>query len=134
VASLLVPKEHVIVAKVLDVELVAADHEVWSGEARLVSAKTVEGEIGIMADHEPLLSVLQSGPVTIRTEEGPDIVAAVHGGFISVAANKVKVLAETAELAEEIDVERAREAERKADEDAAARQRAETRLRVAEAR
>jgi F-type H+-transporting ATPase subunit epsilon len=120
-------------AKMLDVELVAADRPIWSGQASIVSAKTVEGEIGVMADHEPLLSVLKTGPVTIRTEDEGDIVAAVHGGFISVAANRVTILAEIAELAREIDVERARLAEQNAGEDAEARSRAETRLRVAQA-
>lgn len=119
-------------AHVLEVDLVAADHKIWSGEARLVVARTLEGEIGIMVDHEPLLSVLQSGQVTIRSAEGPDVLAAVHGGFISVTANKVTILAETAELGSEIDVSRARAAEEGAGEDAEARQRAETRLRVAQ--
>jgi F-type H+-transporting ATPase subunit epsilon len=118
----------------LDVELVAADRLVWSGRASIVSAKTVEGEIGIMADHEPLLSVLKTGPVTIRSEDAGDIVAAVHGGFISVAANRVTILAEVAELPSEIDVERARVAEQNAGDDVEARSRAETRLRVAQAR
>jgi F-type H+-transporting ATPase subunit epsilon len=118
----------------LEVDLVAADHKVWSGTARLVIARTLEGEIGIMAGHEPTLSVLQSGPVVIRAEDGPDVLAAVHGGFISVSGDKVTVLAETAELAAEIDVARARAAADKAGEDEAARQRAEVRLRVAESR
>jgi F-type H+-transporting ATPase subunit epsilon len=118
----------------LEVDLVAADHKVWSGTARLVIARTLEGEIGIMAGHEPTLSVLQSGPVVIRAEDGPDVLAAVHGGFISVSADKVTVLAETAELAAEIDVARARAAADRAGDDEAARQRAEVRLRVAESR
>ena len=118
----------------LEVDLVAADHKVWSGTARLVIARTLEGEIGIMAGHEPTLSVLQSGPVVIRAEDGPDVLAAVHGGFISVSGDKVTVLAETAELAAEIDVARARAAADKAGDDEAARQRAEVRLRVAESR
>jgi F-type H+-transporting ATPase subunit epsilon len=127
-------RERITVAKMLDVELVAADRLVWSGRASIVSAKTVEGEIGIMADHEPLLSVLKTGPVTIRSEDAGDIVAAVHGGFISVAANRVTILAEVAELPSEIDVERARVAEQNAGDDVEARSRAETRLRVAQAR
>jgi F-type H+-transporting ATPase subunit epsilon len=120
------------VAHVLEVDLVAADHKIWSGEARLVVARTLEGEIGIMVDHEPLLSVLQSGQVTIRSAEGPDVLAAVHGGFISVTANKVTILAETAELGSEIDVSRAQAAEQAAGDNVEARQRAETRLRVAQ--
>jgi F-type H+-transporting ATPase subunit epsilon len=123
------------VAKELKVELVAADHQVWSGEARLVVAKTTEGEIGLMPGHEPVLAVLVPGPVTIRPTEGEAVVAAVHSGFLSVADDTVSVLAEVAELADEIDVERARAAiETSVGDDPAsvdARRRAETRLRVA---
>jgi F-type H+-transporting ATPase subunit epsilon len=95
----------------LKVELVAADRPVWSGPARLVVARTVDGEIGVLPGHESLLAVLADGLVVIRgAGEDPDRVAAVHGGFISVADDTVALLAETAELAEEIDVDRARAA------------------------
>lgn len=117
----------------LHVELVAADRSVWSGEATRVIARTPSGDIGIMPGHQPLLTVLESGPVTIRTTgasgEGT-VLAAVHGGFISFADNKLSLLAEIAELSDEIDVERAERAlERaKADTDAGAERRAEVRL------
>lgn len=88
----------------LHVALVAADREVWSGEATLVVARTTSGDIGVMPGHQPLLGVLESGPVTIRTPEGGTVVAAVHGGFISFADDKLSLLAETAELVSEIDV------------------------------
>lgn len=116
----------------LHVELVAADRNVWSGEATLVVARTPSGDIGIMPGHQPLLGVLESGPVTVRTSDGATVVAAVHGGFISFADNKLSVLAEIAELADEIDVGRAERAlERaKAEADAAAERRAEIRLRA----
>ncbi len=91
----------------LHVELVAADRSVWSGEATLVVARTTSGDIGVMPGHQPLLGVLESGPVTIRTSEGGTVIAAVHGGFISFADDKLSLLAEIAELADEIDVERA---------------------------
>ncbi|MGW0901239.1 F0F1 ATP synthase subunit epsilon, partial [Streptomyces goshikiensis] len=84
----------------LHVELVAADRNVWSGEATLVVARTTSGDIGVMPGHQPLLGVLESGPVTIRTSEGNTVVAAVHGGFISFADNKLSLLAEIAELAD----------------------------------
>jgi F-type H+-transporting ATPase subunit epsilon len=117
----------------LHVELVAADRNVWSGEATLVVARTMSGDIGIMANHEPLLGVLHSGPVTIRTSDGGTVVAAVHGGFISFADNKLSILAEVAELADEIDVDRAERAlqRSKADDDAGAERRAEVRLAAA---
>ncbi|MYR47242.1 F0F1 ATP synthase subunit epsilon [Streptomyces sp. SID5910] len=120
----------------LYVALVAADREVWSGEATLVVARTTSGDIGVMPGHQPLLGVLESGPVTIRTSDGGTVVAAVHGGFVSFADNKLSLLAEIAELSDEIDVQRAeRELERaKAEGDAHAERRADVRLRAAAGR
>ncbi len=121
----------------LNVELVAPDGRVWSGTARTVVAKTTEGEIGIMPGHEPVLGLLVTGPVTVRTTGDETVVAAVHGGFLSVANDNVTVLAEVAERAEDIDVARAQAALERAgadDENADARRRAEIRLRVAGAR
>ena len=94
----------------LDVSLVAMDRPIWSGRAKIVVATTPEGEIGIMAGHEPVLALLVDGSVRIETSEGERVEAVVHGGFFSVAGNKVSILAETAELASEIDVERAQAA------------------------
>ncbi|ARZ67855.1 MULTISPECIES: F0F1 ATP synthase subunit epsilon [Streptomyces] len=115
----------------LHVELVAADRSVWSGEATLVIARTTSGDIGVMPGHQPLLGVLESGPVTIKTADG-NVVAAVHGGFISFADDKLSLVAEVAELADEIDVQRAERAlERaKSEADAAAERRADVRLRA----
>ncbi|MBT3163581.1 F0F1 ATP synthase subunit epsilon [Streptomyces sp. Vc74B-19] len=119
----------------LHVALVAADREVWSGEATLVVARTTSGDIGVMPGHQPLLGVLESGPVTIRTPEGGTVVAAVHGGFISFADDKLSLLAETAELAGEIDVKAVEQelARAKAEDDAEARRAADVRLRAATA-
>ena len=94
----------------LNVSLVAMDREVWVGKARLVVATTPEGEIGILPGHEPVLALLIDGAVRIETIEGVKVGAAVHGGFFSIANNNVAILAETAELASEIDVERAQRA------------------------
>lgn len=122
-------------AEQLNVELVAADRKVWSGEASIVIARTSDGEIGILPGHAPVLGVLLSGAVQIRQEGGGMVVAAVHGGFLSVANNEVVILAELAELADEIDVAQAqRELDEHADpedEDAvAAAQRARARIRA----
>ncbi|MET7638478.1 F0F1 ATP synthase subunit epsilon [Streptomyces sp. NPDC005438] len=119
----------------LHVELVAADRSVWSGKASLVVARTSSGDIGVMPGHQPLLGVLESGPVTIRTtgESGEGtVVAAVHGGFISLSEDKLSLLAEVAELSDEIDVKRAERAleQAKSDADAAAERRADVRLRA----
>jgi F-type H+-transporting ATPase subunit epsilon len=120
------------------VELVSPDRQVWSGDADIVIARTVEGDIGIMAHHSPVLGVLAPAPVTIRRSDGDDVIAAVHGGFLSVTDQGVTILGEIIELASEIDVSRARsdlEAARSAgsdDAEAVARgQRASARLRAA---
>lgn len=94
----------------LNVSLVAMDREVWVGTAKIVVATTPEGEIGIMAGHEPVLALLVDGPVRIETPEGERVGAAVHGGFFSVAENRVALLAETAEMDYEIDIDRAQAA------------------------
>jgi F-type H+-transporting ATPase subunit epsilon len=124
------------VADPLTVELVAADRTVWTGEAAMVIARTVDGDIGILPGHAPTLGVLQPGPVQIRQENGEKVVAAVHGGFLSVADDQVGILAELAELADEIDPGRAEQALQRArqesDEESsrAAVSRAEARLRA----
>ncbi len=92
----------------LQVELVSADRLVWSGEAAQVIARTTEGDVGILPGHAPLLSLLVSGVVDVQTTEGETWVAAVSTGFISVAANRVSVLAEYAEMSHDIDLEKAR--------------------------
>lgn len=77
----------------------------------MVIAKTVEGEIGILPRHAPVLGVLvEGGILKVKREGEADLVAAVHGGFISVADNEVSVLAEVAELGSEVDVAAARDA------------------------
>ena len=101
----------------LQVELVAVERKIWSGEATMVIARTTEGDLGVLPGHAPLLGQLaEGGVVTIRTDSGDDLVAAAHGGFVSVTERGVSILAETAEIASEIDVERAREALRRAEE------------------
>ena len=122
----------------LQVELVAVERTIWSGEASMVIARTTEGEIGLLPGHAPLLGQLaDGGVVTIRTTEGEDLVVAAHGGFLSVSAQGVSILAETAEISGEIDVERAREALRRAGSEGddpealAAARRAQSRLRAA---
>ena len=123
----------------LQVELVAVERTIWSGEASMVIARTTEGELGILPGHAPLLGELApGGVVTIRSAQGEDVVAAAHGGFLSVTGEGVSILAETAEISSEIDVERAREALRRAEEGGtddpeqlAAARRAQSRLRAA---
>jgi F-type H+-transporting ATPase subunit epsilon len=92
----------------LQVELVAADRTVWSGEATMVIARTTDGDVGILPNHAPLLSLLVDGVVDVRTADDETWVAAVDAGFLSVAANRVSILAEHAEMSHDIDLEKAR--------------------------
>ena len=92
----------------LQVELVAADRLVWSGESQMVIARTTEGDVGVLPGHTPMLSLMIEGVVDIQTTEGETLVAAVDAGFLSVAEDRVSVLAERAELSHDIDLERAR--------------------------
>jgi F-type H+-transporting ATPase subunit epsilon len=117
----------------LHVELVSVEREVWSGEASQVTARTTEGEIGILPGHAPLLGQLaDGGTVTIYQAGGERVLAAVHGGFLSVTDEGVTVLAEVAEMASDIDAGRARAAldRARSEQDLAAQRRAESRLRA----
>jgi F-type H+-transporting ATPase subunit epsilon len=122
----------------LQVELVAVERKIWSGEASIVIARTTEGELGVLPGHAPLLGELAPGGVVrIRSTSGEELVVAAHGGFLSVTERGVSILAETAEIASEIDVERAREALRRAEQSGddpealLAGRRAQSRLRAA---
>lgn len=85
--------------KNLRVELVAADRAVWSGDAKMVIAKTVEGEIGLLAGHEPMLAILGSGEVRITLPTGESIKATAEDGFLSVEHDVVTIVARDAQLA-----------------------------------
>jgi F-type H+-transporting ATPase subunit epsilon len=120
----------------LDVELVAADRTVWTGKGSMVLARTADGDVGILPHHAPLLGSLADGAVLIRQDSGDPVVAVVHGGFLSVADNRVGILAEECDLAKDIDLaeaERSLSAAQQSDEDDAAHQvrRAEARIRAA---
>jgi F-type H+-transporting ATPase subunit epsilon len=121
----------------MHVELVSIEEPIWSGDATAVFGRTVEGAIGILPGHSPLLAALEPGwPVRIDAEDGSSITVAVHGGFLSVRKDGVSVLAEQAEMADDVDVSRARKAldDAAPDEGAdhrAARDRALARLRAA---
>jgi F-type H+-transporting ATPase subunit epsilon len=82
----------------LHVELVAADQAVWTGEAKMVIAKTVEGEIGLLPGHEPMLAILGSGEVRITLEGGEIIKASAEDGFLSIEKDVVTVVARHAAL------------------------------------
>jgi F-type H+-transporting ATPase subunit epsilon len=122
----------------MEVTVVSVDRPVWEGEATAVITRTLVGEIGILPGHEPFLASLADGVLRIDLPDGGRTVVAVHGGFISVDQDVVKVLAQIAELGSEVDVERAERAKQRAlesgaddTEEMAAIHRAETRLDAA---
>ena len=84
-------------ARELHVELVAVEEKVWSGEAEMVVARTTEGELGVLPGHTPLLGQLaEPGQVRIKQAGGQELAYDVDGGFLSVSASGVTVLAESA--------------------------------------
>jgi len=98
----------------LHVELLMPDRSLWSGEAGLVIAKTLDGEIGVLTGHSPVFGILSPGSV-VRIREVPgvdspgDVVrAAVLAGFLSVTDDRVSILASVGQLASDIDVAAAR--------------------------
>ena len=100
----------------MQVELVSPEHMLWSGEAVRVIARTLGGgDIAFLTGHAPFLGALDVYPVRILTSEGTEEVAAVHGGFVQVTGEKITILSDVAELAGQIDVDRARAAESRAE-------------------
>jgi F-type H+-transporting ATPase subunit epsilon len=128
----------------LHVEVVSPERILFSGEASFVRCRTVGGgEIAFLTDHAPFVGALDIAEVLVRTDSGDEERVAVHGGFVEVSDNRVTILSDVAELASQIDVNRATEARnraedavRAADDDAAhaALARANLRLEVAGSR
>jgi F-type H+-transporting ATPase subunit epsilon len=98
----------------LEVHIVTPEREVWTGTAEMLIARGVDGEVGILAGHAPLLVQLAIGPLRILHEGAEDVTAVVDGGFLHVGTHdgvtRADVLATHAELATEIDQDAARQA------------------------
>jgi F-type H+-transporting ATPase subunit epsilon len=82
----------------LNVSLVSADQSVWSGEAKMVVARTTEGEIGLLPGHEPMLAILGTGEVRITLTDGSSVTADAAEGFLSVEHDTVTIVARHAAL------------------------------------
>lgn len=95
-------------------EVVTPERIVYSEQAEMVVVKGAEGELGILPNHIPLVTPLKIAPVRVKTG-GKEQLIAVHGGFMEVRKDKVVILAESAELPEEIDIDRARAAKERAE-------------------
>ena len=93
----------------LHVALVVPDRELWSGDATNVIAKTTEGDIGVLTGHSPVFGVLAEGSLVEIINDETRVRAAVSGGFLSVADDKVSILAAQAQLGGEVNVEQARQ-------------------------
>ena len=126
----------------MQVELVSPERILFSGEAEMVICRAASGDIAFLENHAPFLGALDIGVVRILRGNQQEERAAVHGGFVEVRDNRVIILSDVAELASQIDVNRAREAKEKAEaelraqDDAeceAALRRAHVRLEVANA-
>ena len=79
----------------LNVELVSPTQQVWSGQATMVSARTTDGDLGILPGHTPLFGVLVDGAVSIKGEDGTTKEFNVQGGFLSVSNDRVSILTES---------------------------------------
>ena len=93
----------------LHAALVIPDRQLWSGEARIVIAKTTEGDLGVLTGHAPVFGVLAEASVVEILTEDAEVRAAVSGGFLSVADDRVSILAVEAQLGGEVNVEEARQ-------------------------
>jgi F-type H+-transporting ATPase subunit epsilon len=82
------------------VDVVTPESVIWTGEADFIAARTTEGEIGILADHEPTMGALTAGAVVINSTDGSTITVGVNGGFLQVFHNQVTLLTDRAEITE----------------------------------
>jgi F-type H+-transporting ATPase subunit epsilon len=117
----------------LQVELVSPERILYSGEASTVIVRSAGGDIAFLTGHAPFVGTLGVAKLRIIQTDDTEVVVAVHGGFVEVKDNRVTILSDVAELASQVDVDRARAslAQAIADVDEAAQRRAEVRLEVA---
>jgi F-type H+-transporting ATPase subunit epsilon len=100
-----------------ELRVVSVERSLFEGEVEFIVANGADGELGVLARHAPLMTVLKPGPLRIQeTIGGPEQILFVGGGFMEVLPERVTVLADVAEHADEISVERAEEARRRAQE------------------
>ncbi|GAA4747932.1 ATP synthase F1 subunit epsilon [Gordonia alkaliphila] len=120
--------------KTFRVDVVSPDQVLYSGDATFLRAQTTDGEVGILASHAPLFSELAPGGcVVVTMADGSKLAIAAQGGFLNVTGTDAKVLAESAQLADEIDLAAERAALEAAEEGSAAYLQARSRIRAVEA-
>jgi len=96
-------------------EIVTPERKVYAEQVTMIIVKGQEGDMGILANHLSLVTPLKIAPVIIKKDHEPDEIIAVNGGFLEVRKEKVVILAESAELPGDIDIERARLAKERAE-------------------
>ena len=101
-------------ASIIDLEVISPERTFYKGQASMVEFNTTEGYIGIYPNHIPLAVIVEPGILVIHEEEG-EKKAAIHAGFAKITQDKVTIFAEIAEWPEEIDVNRAKEAQIRAE-------------------
>jgi F-type H+-transporting ATPase subunit epsilon len=116
----------------MKIDIVTPERVIYSGEADAVVAPGIEGQLGILPHHAPLITMLQAGELGVR-KGGEEVYVAILGGFLEVRPDRVIILADTAERAEEIDVARAEEAKRRAEQNMVNKKTSETDKAQAEA-
>ena len=102
-------------ATTMRLEIITAEQRVYDDEVEMIVAPGLEGQLGILPHHAPLMTALQPGEILIR-KDGDETYLAVTGGFMEVIGNKVTVLADACERSDEIDEARAQEAVQRAQE------------------
>ena len=100
----------------MQLEIITAEREVFSDEVDSVIAPGIDGQLGILPMHAPLMTILKPGELTVKKGGEEDMYVAVSGGFMEVLGNKVSVLADACERSDEIDEERAQQAMQRAQE------------------
>lgn len=99
----------------LKLEIVTAEHQTFSGDVNAVIAPGIEGQLGILPNHAPLMTMLQSGELIVK-KNGEELSLVISGGFLEVRPDKVIILADACERCEEIDIARAEAAKKRAEE------------------
>ena len=87
-------------AKSFHLDVVSPEAVVWSGEVTTLITRTTDGEMGVLADHEPTMAALATGSSLIRAADGSTVTLAIHGGFLQILRNEVTLLTDRAEVTE----------------------------------
>ena len=101
-------------SRFFDLEIITPDRVFWSGKASMLEMNTTEGQVGIYKKHIPMTMILQPGIVKLHLENEIKE-AAIHAGFVEILPDKISMMAEVAEWPDEIDLNRAKEAELRAE-------------------